>query len=142
MKRDIPDIRDYSQKPVHQWTEQDRIASFEHAIKLVTKYTQQAILSTRGHVEALGMIMIKRAYMLLLQSGWQPNDIAMYSVSVIDEYVGQESDLEQFKVPEKPLNGLKFTSLIDEPLLDPQAIAGGGNISIPTSQPVPNIKLH
>jgi hypothetical protein len=89
MKKNIPDIRDYSQKPTSEWTVEDRIQSFEHAIHIVKKYTNQALLSTRGHGEALSLTMIKQSYMLLLQSGWSPEQIATFSVGVLDEFTGK-----------------------------------------------------
>jgi len=88
-KSPLPDMRDYSQKSVQEWTHDDHINSFEHAIALVDKYTRTALLSTRGHIQPLAMIMIKKSYVMLLQLGWTPEEVATYSMAVMDEFTGR-----------------------------------------------------
>lgn len=94
MRKEFPDMRDYSQKPPGEWTQEDHIQSFQHAIALVDKYTRTAVMSTRGHVQPLAMIMIKKSYMMLLQCGWSPEQIATYSMSIMDEFVSTNTTVE------------------------------------------------
>lgn len=94
----MPDPRAYTHKPFEQWNKQDVEQATEHAINIMKKFTTSALASTRGHATPLGMIMFKQAVALMLQTGWQPAQIAMFGVEVLDDFTGNKNNDKQENV--------------------------------------------